>query len=159
MIKDPEVLEKVKTDIRQNYPQLIEVYKHFASQNIKNENVFINYNELLLFLTKTGVVDEITFRKVDYDVIFKAVNFNEMESTLNPTHGVVRYEFIETIIRVAVEKYKVQGTAQTEDEAVKRMLYELLAPKIGEFDGNIWRQARYFTENMEIVFKTYMPVF
>jgi hypothetical protein len=47
MIKDPEVLEKVKTDIRQNYPQLIEVYKHFASQNIKNENVFINYKELL----------------------------------------------------------------------------------------------------------------
>jgi hypothetical protein len=30
---------------------------------------------------------------------------------------------------------------------------------MGEWDGDVWRKARYFTENMEIVFKTYMPVF
>jgi hypothetical protein len=97
---------------------------------------------------------------VDYDVIFKAVNFNESgEQELNPTHGVVRYEFIETIVRVAIEKFRVKGTAASDAEAVRILLYEVLATKMPNFDGNLWRRSRYFTENMEIVFKTYMPVF
>jgi hypothetical protein len=105
------------------------VYKHFASQNIKTDNVFLNYTELLQFLTVTGIVDERSFRKVDYDVIFKAVNFNEMgDQELNPSHGVVRYEFVETIVRVAVEKFMVKGTAKSEGEAVQRLLFEMLAP-------------------------------
>jgi hypothetical protein len=110
-------------------------------------------------LTSTGIIDGVSFRKEDFTVVFKAVNFTELESDLNPAHGVVRYEFVETIVRVAIEKFLVKGTAQTEAEAVKRLLMEILDPNFEKFDGNVWRVTRYFSENMEIVFKTYLPVF
>jgi hypothetical protein len=157
-IKLPRDQTAIKDTLTIFYPQLIEVYKHIACKNVKNGNVFMNYNELLGFLTETGVIDERTFRKVDYDVIFKAVNYTELENTLNPTYGVVRYEFIETLVRVAIEKYFVKRTVDSEQAALEK-LFALIVPHLDKFDGNFWRRTRYFTENMEIVFKTYLPVF
>jgi len=104
-------------------------------------------------------MDEKSFRKIDFDVIFKAVNFTETESELNPTHGIVRYEFIETLVRVAVEKYMIKGNAANEGEALRRLFSEILDKALEDTDGNIWRFSRYACENMEIVFRTYIPVF
>ena len=71
----------------------------------------MSYKDLLHCLTELGVLDGVTFRKIDYDAIFKAVNYTQFTSDLNPSHGVVRYEFLETIVRVAIEKYKNEGPA------------------------------------------------
>jgi hypothetical protein len=75
MIKLESMQEAVKADVRQFYPELVETYKYFATISYKESNVFINYNELYKFLTDTGVIDEVTLRKVDYDVIFKATMY------------------------------------------------------------------------------------
>jgi hypothetical protein len=65
-------------------------------------------------------------------VIFKAINFNEadVDMSLNPSNGVVRYEFIEAIVRIAIEKYMIKGTAATEQEALKQLLSQVLLPQI-----------------------------
>jgi hypothetical protein len=86
---------------------------------VKSDNVFINYLELITFCRNTGIIDGTTFTKPDFDVIFKAINYNDdTDSELNPTSGVVRYEFIEFIVRVALEKYYRKGSAKSEEEAV-----------------------------------------
>jgi len=88
------------------------------------------------------------------------VNFNEgPNSDLNPLNGVVRYEFVEFLVRVAIEKFMVRGSCKSEYEAVKTMIDTILVPRFPEYDGNIWRDTRLFNENVEIVFRTYMPVF
>ena len=97
--------------------------------SVKKGNVFINHRELLTFLESLDIVDGFSFRKEDYDVIFKAVNYTEIDSKLNPASGVVRYEFTELIIRVAIEKYKVKGPAETADVALQMLLDEIL-PKM-----------------------------
>ena len=113
------------------------------------------------FLNEIGIVDleGKTFTKYDYDPIFRAVNFTDADSPLNPDHGVVRYEFLETLVRVAIEKFKVKGSCKEDDEAVKMMISEILAPQFDNYDGNLWKSTRFLTENMEIIFRTYMPVF
>ena len=121
--------------------------------------MFITYNECISFLEKTEILDNVTFRKCDFDVIFKAVNFTEIESELNPAHGIVRYEFIETLVRVAVEKYMIKGKAKNEAEAVRMLFDKILTEGMKQWDSNVWRMTRYACENMEIVFRTYMPVF
>ena len=118
-VKNAEVMSEVRRIIRENYRLLRDAYRYVASSSVKKGgNIFINHRELLTFLESVGLVDGVTFTKPDYDVIFKAVNYTEIESELNPTSGVVRYEFIETIVRVAIEKYKVKGTAETADVAL-----------------------------------------
>ena len=38
-------------------------------------------------------------------------------------------------------------------------MLDTIVPMMEVYDGNLWRYQRYFTENMEIVYRTYMPVF
>jgi len=109
------------------YRKIIEVYKHFAWETYKPDNVYMSYGDGMKFLNALGVFDEHNFKKVDYDCIFKAVNYTEFTSSLNPLNGVVRYEFLETIIRVAIEKYKVQGT-WTKLEAIQKFMTEVVDP-------------------------------
>ena len=157
--KSPEVMSNVKRIIRENYRILLDSYKFVASNTVKHDNLFVQHRELFTFLQSVDLVDNVTFTKADYDVIFKAVNYTEIESELNPTSGVVRYEFIETIIRVAVEKYKVKGSAETADIALQ-MLMDHILPKMYEYyDLTKWLYERLFTENCDIVLRTYMTVF
>ena len=102
--------EEMKTVLRSQYPIIMESYKYFASKSYKQENVYLSYKDVLQFLNELGLVDGKTFRKFDYDSIFKAVNFTDNETDLNPDFGVVRYEFLETIVRVAIEKFKNKGS-------------------------------------------------
>lgn len=119
MISNVKIRENIKKDLRTYYPAILETYKHFASKTHKDSQVFLSYNDVWDFLLEIDVVDNKTFSKHDYDPIFRAVNFSDAEEPLNPDHGVVRYEFLETLVRVAIEKFKVKGSCKTEDEAVK----------------------------------------
>ena len=42
-----------------------------------------------------------------YSNIEHDINYSEVESDMNPDNGVVRHEFIEAIVRIAVEKYQI----------------------------------------------------
>lgn len=74
---------------------------------------------MLIFLEKFNILDEVTYHKYDFEVQWTAVNYNEGPAELNPLNGVVRYEFVEFIVRIAIEKFMVRGECKTEYEAVK----------------------------------------
>ena len=91
----------------------MESYKHFATKSYKDSQVWLSYKDVWAFLNKLGLVDGKTLAKWDYGVIFKAVNFTTETNALNPDHGVVRYEFLECLVRVGIEKFKVKGSCHT----------------------------------------------
>ena len=54
-------IEPIKKDLRALYPQILSCYKHFASQNVKADNVWISRAEMIIFLEKFGILDEVTY--------------------------------------------------------------------------------------------------
>lgn len=61
-------IEPIKNDLRRLYPQIQQCYKHFASQNVKAENVWISRKELLVFLEDFDILDGVSYRKEDFEV-------------------------------------------------------------------------------------------
>jgi hypothetical protein len=53
----------------------------------------------------------------DVDRMFITVNANRSGPT-NPSNALVRYQFMEFIIRCAIEKYFASGKVETELEAI-----------------------------------------
>jgi hypothetical protein len=104
--------------IREIYPLIIDSFKHYATLSTKKDNIYMSYHEMLDFIRDCKIIDG-SFTRLDYDIIFKAINYNEQESDINPQNGVVRHEFIEAIVRIAVEKYMHRGSAPDELSAVQ----------------------------------------
>lgn len=64
----------------------------------------------------------------DIDRMFITVNANRSGPT-NPSNALVRFQFMEFIIRCAIEKYFASGKVETELEAIKKFNLEYLIPK------------------------------
>jgi len=60
--------------------------------------------------------------------------------------GLVRFEFVECLLRIAIEKYKNRGSVLTESEAVELFIDEI-SPKFLGLDT--WLKERYITQKMD----------
>ena len=57
------------------------------------------------FVNKTGIVDNKTLKLPDVDRSFIATNYMDKKIPLNPSTALVRFEFLEMIVRLAQDKY------------------------------------------------------
>jgi hypothetical protein len=105
------------------------------------------------FCRKAGVLDK-QFNINHLDIIFKAANANEMETEQNPIFGLVRFEFFESIVRIALQKFP-----QVKADMAVKTLIDFIRPTIDKYDLMKWNWERFWTENNEIVIKTYHVVF
>lgn len=79
---------------------------------------------------------------------------------LNPAKNLIRSNFMELIIRCAIEKYVPSGKAKTELEAIERFNEEYLQPRLAEQITRMqWRRAMSFTEQVDIVMRGFKPFF
>ena len=71
----------------------------------------------------------------EVDRLFIAVNSNlnpKVQTKYNNSKGIIRYEFFEAMIKVAVKRYIEYGSAQSEAEAMKLFWEECLEPHCQE---------------------------
>ena len=62
-------------------------------------------------------------------MLFVAVNSSDKkQSTFNNDKQIVRYEFLEIMIRVAIKRYFESGKVQTEADAVQKLWDDHLKP-------------------------------
>ena len=76
----------------------------------------------------------------------------------NPERYIVRFQFMEFIVRLSEDKYIKQGQASNFTDAVK-MMYEQIKNEVDKYDAHRWRRDRYFTESCDDVCKRYKAVF
>lgn len=80
------------------------------------------------------------------DLDYVATNTNsDSKNHLNPDRSLVRYEFLELLVRLSGDKYVKTGEAKNYTDAFNRILSEGLAQTIKQTeDPNKWRQSRYW---------------
>ncbi len=80
-----------------------------------------------MMLNEAHLIDQSTFSTADADRMFIAVNASA-KNPLNPQHALVRFQFLEIIIKIAIEKFLKQGgKIKNEAEAVEKLCYEHLS--------------------------------
>lgn len=88
------------------------------------------------------------FKISDLDLNIKACTQNSVRSHFNSSLSVVRHEFLELFVRIALDKYYRSGLFANEAEALAMFFKK---HKFTEVNPCIWRGIRYFNEECDII--------
>lgn len=157
-VKNPEEQVELKNSVRQIYPLIKLAYKNLSAYG--GSDVFsIGSNVFTDFLNECNIIDNL------YGPSDLGVNLNstliqkEKGQVYNPGNSLVRYEFLEIIIRVAGDRYIRNKLCSTYLEGFNRIIKEHLWPVLNKFTSDKWRTEKYFCEEVDIVLKVNKSIF
>lgn len=73
----------------------------------------------------------------------------------NPNRDLVRFQFLEIFVRLAIHKYFKNKVCPTKFKAVEKFFNEDLEGFLDRFRSYEWRQNVYFCEEVEYILKEY----
>jgi hypothetical protein len=95
----------------------------------------------------------------DLDFNLKGALFNEVKNNpRNPANSLVRYQFLEIIVRLALDKYLRKKIVASPTEAVTQLLNQDMWPTLSKYDSNKWRWERYICEEVDLVYKAHRAI-
>eukprot|EP00347_Sterkiella_histriomuscorum_P000204 403376781 len=142
VIKDVEEFNKTKS-------YLGKIYQH-----IRDVGQLI-FQEIL---NNTNILDKELLTNSDLDLEFITTNAGITKFKYNPDRALVRYQFMEIFVRLALHKYYKSKICDSQYKAVVKMFEDDLLPYLTTFNCHDWRQSKLWTESCDMIFKAYMPV-
>lgn len=101
------------------------------------------------FCQQARIINKDTPLKI-IDLTF--ITTNSMSSSdwkgnvLVPERGLVRFQFMESLVRLAEEKFKKNGVFDNFSDSVETLLRDHLLPLVPQYNAGQWRLEKYFTE-------------
>jgi hypothetical protein len=83
-----------------------EVYKYYSGISPHNKIFCIGGTVLKEFVNCTNLVDNETLALKDINIDFQQTNANVKGQKWNPERGLVRYQFMEMLLRLGIFKYR-----------------------------------------------------
>lgn len=99
------------------------------------------------------------FRTADLDVNIIACNYNTSSSKFDPGSGVIRHEFMELLVRIAIDKYIKPGICKCESDAIKKLVEGFPIEYMNKYDVSKWKWERLFNEECDMVFTSKFQMF
>ena len=147
--------------LRTNYKQLKEAYRYYASIGVVSDTWCIHQGEINEFCNKTKIKDPKILDEKEIGLLsiktYTKTDPALMKNPRNPDRALVRYQFMEFILRVAEECIN-KGLFQTYVEAAQKLFEDNILPHIKIFNWQEFRQNKYWNENCDCVYKTYLPI-
>ncbi len=110
------------------------------------------------FVKQIGLVDGNIIKYAASDTEFITMNKRTKASPLIPGVALVRFQFIEVLMRLAFKRYEETKVATSKAEAVSMMLRANLAKHYSNVGGQKWREERYWNEEVDNVLKSHFPI-
>jgi NLR family CARD domain-containing protein 3 len=155
LVKDPLELIKVKDIISKKYPILKEIYKYYSSLSPAGDIWSIGQLVFTDICNESKMIDN-TFRLADIDFHLKGALYQEVRNPRSPPNSLVRFQFMEILFRIALDKYFKTGICSSPSEAIGYLLDTNIVPNLGHVSANKWREARYLLASVEKVLKANM---
>ena len=161
LVKNEDDLMKVKERWRQSYRHYKECYRYYSALNPIGDIWALSNFSFMDLVNECNVLDE-NIMAADIDIKFIATcnNLDFKSNSRNPVKGLVRFELMECLIRIADEKYCKKGAAlfETHLEAIQTLLNDSCDPFFKKFDQQKWREDNYWNEECDDVLKCYKPI-
>lgn len=159
--------EEVKIVAKEMYPFIFLVYKQLSGLGMNGNIPSITLNTFTDFIKDSmDMIDGENINLADNDRIFITVNANK-KAPLIPANSLVRYQFVEIILRLAFKRYFDSGEEFTEADALKKVHMEhlqkyqnkMMSDNAYILDFQKWREDRYYNEDVDNILKAYKPLF
>jgi hypothetical protein len=111
------------------YPKIREAYKHFAGVNPAGIIPSIGQNVFTEIISNCpGLLDSKNMKLADLDIEFTSTNASSDKSKQNPDRQLVRFQFLEIFIRLALQKYYKTNICPNPIEAIKKLMKTHVLP-------------------------------
>ncbi|KAL4483288.1 hypothetical protein ABPG72_007930 [Tetrahymena utriculariae] len=159
-VKDQNDRTKLFELMKPHYEGIKALYKYYSSFSPIGDVWAISKLLFTEIFTKSGLVDNKTLKLADLEIKFISSKTQQKKArSLIPERGMVRHEFFEGIIRIAEEKYMINGDCTTYSEAVTHLLNDGFLKVIAEVENpNLWRDERYWNQECDFCYKYYMQI-
>ena len=164
-LRDPSDKLKTKAYLKSIYKTIRQCYKSLSSF-AANDIYSIGSNTMTDFLNTCKVFDQV-YSVSDFGVNWNSANVPTNKGLVyNPGNALVRYEFMEIIVRIANDKFLRPKSVKTVKKALKKLMAESIFPsieghecnEITSMNTNWWRDNMYMVEDVDLMLKVYKPV-
>lgn len=152
--------EEVKAVARSAYKMIKEFYKSQSGYG-KIGNIFsLGLNQYTEFLKDVlEIFDGTNLSVSDADRFFITVNAGK-KGALIPANALIRFQFVEILLRIALKRYFEGGEAETEAAAFQMLIDRNLKPAFEKLvPAHAWRKSTLWCEEVDNVLKAYLPLF
>lgn len=163
---DKQMLNEVHDVLLEYYQLWFSAFMYFAAMG-SNDPYHMPLNAYTTFLDESMIADSDSqfIKRSDCDTIFIVCNFQpdkkSAEAAVNVENAMMRYEFLESLVRAGIAKY---GKGQATDDvatAVRMLLEQNLdanMPPAARHRANDFRNERLYTEEVDLVLKRHQVV-
>jgi len=155
------MLKEVHDVLLEYYQTWYSAFIYFAAGG-SGDPYHMTLNSFTTYLDECQVADpeSPSIKRSDCDTIFIVCNFQpdkkSHEAQVNVENALMRYEFLESIVRAGIAKYGKGVATDDVAEAVRMILAQNIAPNLtpaGRHVANDFRTERLYTEEVDMVFK------
>lgn len=135
-------MEQLKKLLHSKYPKFRESYKQLSGVDPQIGLTCIGSNTFSDVVSQLpGFIDGVNFNLADLDLEFISTNANGKPSKRNPERMLVRHNWMEIFVRLAVTRFvKKEKIASGPNEAMRIMLDNYLNPYLDRFTASVWRK-------------------
>ena len=152
LVKDLTELQKIKSYLSSNYRMLKEIYKYYSSISPQGEIWSIGQMAFTDLCNEAKIVDS-AFRLSDLDFNMKGALYSETRNSRSPPNALIRFQFMEILVRIGIDKYYRSGIVPCHSEAVIMLIETNIIPNLKHIFSDKWRFERYINEACDIVLK------
>ena len=161
-----EELYEVRDVIWECYDTIMDAYEFYSVAGSSISSVYsITLNSYSDFVADCKIPDNKskTCKRKDLDTIFIVANVEEDKSSkvnkANDDRALMRFEFLEVVIRIAVQKYLRSGDTDDVSDAVRMLCDKNIRPNLDDeaiHDSNQFRKHRLYFEDVDKCMKKHM---
>jgi hypothetical protein len=158
MIKKEKNLEDLKKTLQNYYPIIRESYKTLSSYS-GGDLPCIGTNTMTDLLSTCKVFDQ-NYSITDFGVNWNTVLVQTVKNQqFNPGNALIRYEFLEILVRIAFDKYCRTKLTSTLTEALNFLFQNHLIDKFQALRSDEWRLSKYRVEITDVTLKAHKALF
>eukprot|EP00943_MAST-04B_sp_MAST-4B-sp1_P009198 g9198.t1 len=161
-----EELYEVRDVIWECYDIIMDAYEFYSVAGSSLSSCYtITLNSYSDFVADCKIPDNKskTCKRKDLDTIFIVANVEEDKSSkvnkTNDDRALMRFEFLEVVIRIAVQKYLRSGDTDDVSDAVRMLCEQNIKPNLDDeaiHDSNQFRKHRLYFEDVDKCMKKHM---
>lgn len=163
---DKVALQELHDVIRKHYQQFYSGFVYYAAQG-SGDPYHMPLNAYTTFLDDCSIPDaeSQSIKRSDCDTIFIVCNFQPDKKSpdvaVNDEHAMMRFEFLECVVRAGIAKYG-KGQATDDIATAVSMLFELnILPNVvpaAQVVSNTFRTERLYTEEVDTLLKKHQVI-
>ena len=150
--KDEEELEEVKMALKDNYWLIREVYKYNASYGTPAGNTpfAVSMNQYFYFWRQAKLLKNKSIIASELDTLFLMMNKRYQWTPLNPGTSIIRYQFLEVIMRIGLKKWRKY---ESSDTAIRNFIQYDMKPTLKVMKSQDFRDHKYWNEYVDNLYK------